>query len=105
LGEKRRWPLAAVLATFCFVYFFNPYFLEHYPLVICPAVMLIVLAGARRLVAGRWSRQLGVPVTLAIFAVSLTSLYEFKQMTEPKEGEVLTDGMLEIPSPIALVNA
>ena len=105
VGEKKRWVLAGVLAMFCFVYFFNPYFLEHYPLVVSPAIMLIVLAGARRLVAGRFSRQLGVPVTLAILALSLTSLYEFKQMTEPKEGEVLTDGMMEAPSPIALVNA
>jgi hypothetical protein len=105
LGEKKRWILAGVLPAFCFVYFFNPYFLEHYPLVISPAMMLIVLAGARRIVAGRWSRQLGVPVTLAILALSFTSLYEFKQLSEPKEGEVLTDGMLEAPSPIALVNA
>jgi 4-amino-4-deoxy-L-arabinose transferase-like glycosyltransferase len=105
VGEKKRLAVAGTLVAFCFVYFFNPYFLEHYPLVVSPAIMLIVFAGARRLVAGRWSRQLGVPITLAILALSLTSLYEFKQMTEPKEGEVLTDGMLEAPSPIALVNA
>jgi hypothetical protein len=104
-GPRRRLVLAATLPAFCAVYFFNPFFLEHYPLVISPAIMLCALAGARWLVQGRWSRQLGVPVTMAILAISITSLWEFKQLTPPKEGEAATDGMLEAPSPIAAVNA
>jgi hypothetical protein len=104
-GPRKRLVPAATLAAFCLVYFFNPYFLEHYPLVVAPAVMLCVLAGTRWVTAGRWSRQLGVPVTMAIIALSVTSLYEFKWMTEPKEGEVLTDGMLEMPSPVLAVNS
>jgi 4-amino-4-deoxy-L-arabinose transferase-like glycosyltransferase len=79
-----RWAVAAAAPLFVGFYLFNPFFLEHYPVVIIPAVMVCVFAGAHALTAAlvkwrpRWARPAGVALATAVLALSVTSLWPIK---------------------------
>jgi hypothetical protein len=81
---RGRWVVAAGAPLFVAFYVFNPFFLEHYPVVVVPAVMVCVLAGAAAaagaLAAARpgWSRRAGVALAAAVLALSATSLWPVK---------------------------
>ncbi|HSZ54070.1 MAG TPA: glycosyltransferase family 39 protein [Tepidisphaeraceae bacterium] len=96
LMDRRRWVLAATLPAFCVVYLFNPFFLQHYPIVVLPAVMLVVLLGCT--VAGglvpRWSRYIQIPLTIGVLGVATTALWEIRQFM-PAPGQLAHDGWLE----------
>jgi len=107
IGDRRRLVLVSTLLVFCLIYFFNPFFLEHYPMVVVPAVMLLAMLGARAVVGQRFARRLGVPVTVGILALSITSLWEFKRLSYRADDVAIQDGkdgMLE-GSKIGVVNS
>jgi hypothetical protein len=97
---RRRWAVAAAAPLFVGFYLFNPFFLEHYPVVIVPAVIVLVFAGADA-VAGalgqwrhQWGRPAGVALAAAVLALSVTSAWPVKgRMALP--GQRTRDGFGE----------
>jgi hypothetical protein len=96
LRNRLRWVLAATLPAFCLVYLFNPFILQHYPIVVVPAVLLCVLLGCT--VAGgllpRWSHYIRLPLMVGVLAAATTSLWEIRQYM-PTQGQTPHDGWLE----------
>ena len=96
LRDRRRMVLAATLPVFVIVYLFNPFFLEHYAILIAPAMMVLVLAGCRA-AASAWpsqSRAIGAALSILVLALAVTSLWEVKRYM-PTPGQPMQDGMLE----------
>ena len=105
LTDVRRRVLAATLPAFCFVYLFNPFFLQHYAIVVIPAMMLLVLLGcgaAGALAPPRWSQYIRIPLMIGVLATATTSLWEVRQWM-PTPGQADHDGWLE-DSTLATLN-
>jgi len=92
LRDRRQLVLIATFFAFYFVYFFNPFFLEHYLMVVVPAASLLALRGAHVLASQRWGKFLSIPLTIAILALSLTSLWEFKRLSFGEFDLAVQDG-------------
>ena len=104
LTDRRRLVLAAVLPSFLFVYLFYAYFFTHYCVIVAPAMMLLVLAGARTL-ASAWPQSaldLRVPLAVFVLALCVTSLWEVKQIFPRPADEPPQDGMNE-STPMAVI--
>ncbi|MDB5173225.1 MAG: putative rane protein [Phycisphaerales bacterium] len=78
LGDRRRLILMGTLPLFVLIYSLNPIFLEHYAILIMPAVIFAILLGGRTLAAGlpRWERQVFAAFVLAVLTISGTSFWE-----------------------------
>lgn len=82
---RRRWAVAAAAPLFVAFYWFNPFFLEHYPVVIVPAVMAFVFAGADAITSAleksrpRWANVAAVALAALVLALSVTSLWPIKR--------------------------
>lgn len=87
LSVGRRWILVGVVPLFLLVYAINPFFLEHYAIVLIPVVLLAVNLGIRA-IADIWpgnSKAVESILTLAIIASSFTGLWEINRaIVEPK---------------------
>ena len=92
MNDRRQLVLIATFFTFCVIYFFNPFFLEHYLMVVVPAAALMAARGSRIVVGQRFARPLGVPMTVAILSLSLTSLWEFKRLSFGEFDLAVQDG-------------
>jgi hypothetical protein len=101
LKDRRRAVVFATLPAFFFIYLFHAFFFEHYSLVVVPAVILVVLLGYRVL-ADFWP-PLGVAVVVGILMLSVTSLWEVRQIFPQPPNQPPQDGMLE-SSPIAVID-
>jgi 4-amino-4-deoxy-L-arabinose transferase-like glycosyltransferase len=101
LSDRKRIVVAATLPVFFFVYLFHAFFFEHYSLVIVPPVVLVILLGYRAL-ADLWPAA-GVAVAVAILMLSLTSLWEVKQIFPQPLNQPPQDGMLE-SAPIGVID-
>ena len=85
-----RWVLWATLPLFFVVYTFNPFFLEHYAIVLIPAVTLSVLLGIDAL-AATWPRfclpiKAGCGAMLVV--ACLTSFWEINQLVASSATQV-----------------
>jgi hypothetical protein len=79
---------AATLPLFVLLYMFNPFFLPHYAVVVMPAVILLSLLGASAVARAIGSRPragdaVRVGIYAAIFALSVTSLWEVRWAMTP----------------------
>ncbi len=84
LTDPRRRVLAAALPLFVVLYAFNPFFLEHYAVVIAPAVLLLVVLGARSVEAAFPERpSIAALTTLLIATCALTNFYEINMLLTP----------------------
>jgi hypothetical protein len=95
----RRAPAAVVAATapvFVLLYIFNPFFLEHYPIVVAPAIVVCVGVGCAAVGVGfpRWLPQIRVAAAMLVLALSVTSLWQVKRYM-PELGKVVKDGFGE----------
>lgn len=83
LTDRRRVVLWATLPLFLLLYFFNPFFLEHYAVVFAPAVLLSVVLGMQVAEDAfpRGRPRIASAFALAVVALSLTSLYELNSLT------------------------
>jgi hypothetical protein len=88
----RQWIVIGVLAVFVAAYALNPFFLQHYPVVVAPMIAILVLAGWRA-ASIALGRAAGVALATSIAAVSLTALPELNRFM-PTPGKP-ADGMLE----------
>lgn len=97
-GSRGRWVLAATAPLFVLLYVFNPFFLDHYAVVVAPAVVLCVLLGCRAVAAAAggpdWARRAGVALAAGVLAVAATSLWQVKRFM-PTPGQLPRDGWLE----------
>ena len=96
LSDPRRKVLFLTLPAFCLVYTLNPFFLQHYPLVITPAIILLALLGCSAIAASfpRFSRYISVSLTVGVLVIAATSLWELRCLA-PGLGAPKQDGMLE----------
>jgi 4-amino-4-deoxy-L-arabinose transferase-like glycosyltransferase len=82
LRDLQRWVLFSIFPLFILLYVFSTFFLEHYAVLVAPAVILGVLLGGREL-SGAWpviQRRLFAAFTMAIAVMSLTSLWEINRL-------------------------
>jgi hypothetical protein len=91
LRDRRRLVLAMTVPALVLIYLFNPFFLEHYAIVIAPGVMICILWAARSLSP---SPRVQVPLTALVLALCITSLWELKHLM-PTPGQAYKDGMME----------
>lgn len=78
LTDIRRRVLWSVLPLFICFYVFSTFFLEHYCVLVAPAVILSILLGGRA-IAGAWprfERHLFAVFVMVIVMISITSLWE-----------------------------
>jgi hypothetical protein len=82
LGDPRRMVLFLTLPLFIFLYLFNPFFLEHYAIPVIPAVILLVLLGAKIIpdLLPRYETQIRSAIAAMIVASAVTSLWEVNQL-------------------------
>ncbi|HZK80341.1 MAG TPA: glycosyltransferase family 39 protein [Humisphaera sp.] len=78
-GRRVVW---TTLPLFVIVYAFNPFFLEHYAILVIPAVVLSIMLGGQMLAAAwpRWKTQLWGAFVAIIVAASVTSLWEVNRL-------------------------
>lgn len=79
---RRRVAFAAVLPLFLLVYFFNPFFLEHYAVLVAPAVLLLVVLGGRAVEAAwpRARRFLAPAFAVGVVVLGVTMLPELNPL-------------------------
>ena len=79
IRDRRTWVIVAGLPLFVALYMFYPPFLSHYALVAAPAVLLLVVLGARELalVFASPRRSADAAIAIALAVIALTSLTEF----------------------------
>lgn len=81
--------VAIVPFLFMALYALNPYFIGYYPIVICPAVIVLVLAGCRQLT--RIVPNAKIVERYAVFAItglSLFALPEFRFDYRPEQNDI-----------------
>ncbi|HZL37125.1 MAG TPA: glycosyltransferase family 39 protein [Tepidisphaeraceae bacterium] len=85
LAGARRRVLCAALPLFVVIYAFNPFFLEHYALLIIPAIITLILLGGAALASGwpRFQRQIYAAFAAILLTVSITSLWEVNHLISP----------------------
>jgi hypothetical protein len=95
----RRWVFWAVLPLFIIFYLPSTFFLEHYAVLVAPAVILTVLMGGRRLASAfrGWERPAFAAFAGAVMMISFTSLWEINQLVAPSD-KMISDETF--PSPI-----
>jgi hypothetical protein len=83
LRDHRRWVLWCALPLLLAFYVFNPFFLEHYAVVVAPATLLSVVLGARVMEDAfpRFRERINAVTSAAVVVLSLTSLYELNFLT------------------------
>lgn len=81
LSDRRRWVVFMCLPLFVLLYIFWTFFLEHYAIILAPAVILLLLLGMRAIeMAWPIRRQLlATAMLLAVLVLCLTSLPEFNR--------------------------
>ena len=77
LRDKRRWLLFAPLPLFVLGYIGYTFFLEHYAVVVAPAVALLLVMAIER-IARHWPR-IAPPIISMVLALALTSLWEINR--------------------------
>lgn len=87
LGDRRRWVLLATLPVFVLIYALNPIFLEHYAILIIPAVIFSILLGGQALAAAwpRWEKQIFAAFVMAVLMISATSFWEVNRYVSTSE--------------------
>jgi hypothetical protein len=79
LRSRRMMAVAAVLPLFVILYVFNTYFLEHYAILIAPAVLLLVLLGMRStasLGGQKWAPPIRAALAGGFAAICILTLPE-----------------------------
>jgi hypothetical protein len=78
----RRWVLWATLPVFIALYIPSTFFLEHYCVLVAPAVILAILLGGRELARAwpRYERLIFAAFTMIVVEISLTSLWELNHV-------------------------
>jgi hypothetical protein len=76
--DRRRWVLLATLPLFLGLYFFYTFYLEHYAVVVAPAMTLMVVLAPRvlREIFSRIGAAIDLAVSFAILILSLSMLPE-----------------------------
>ncbi|HEX5242330.1 MAG TPA: glycosyltransferase family 39 protein [Tepidisphaeraceae bacterium] len=95
----RRWIFWAVLPLFIILYLPSTFFLEHYAVLVAPAVILTVLMGGRRLASAfrGCERQVFAAFVGAVLMISVTSFWEINHLVAPPD-KMISDETF--PSPI-----
>jgi hypothetical protein len=99
LRGMRRWVLWSTLPAFVFLYVPSTFFLEHYCVLIAPAVIFGILLGGREFARAwpRYERRIFGAFVMAIVAISLTSLWEINVLMTPLDKPIA--GLLHLPAP------
>lgn len=101
LGLKgiRRWVFWAMLPLFILFYLPSTFFLEHYAVLVAPAVILTVLMGGRRLASAfrGWERPVFAAFVGTVLMISFTSFWEINKFVAPPD-KMISDETF--PSPI-----
>ena len=90
LRGAKRWALAATLPIFILIYALNPFFLEHYAILIIPAVLLLTLLGGQAL-AETWprlQRPIWAGFAVMVIVSGFTSFWEIDRYLSPLETRV-----------------
>ncbi|HEX4793541.1 MAG TPA: glycosyltransferase family 39 protein [Humisphaera sp.] len=87
LIDKRRIAFWSVLPLFIIFYVFSTFFLEHYGLLVAPAVIVGILLGGRAIVGAwpRWRLPLQSGFAAMVVMISLTSFWEINRLVVPRE--------------------
>lgn len=90
LRDKRSLVLLAILPMFVAIYVFNPFFLEHYAIILTPTMAFAVLLGGRAIADTfpRFHRQLLSAFVATILAAGITSLWEVNQLVATPGTEI-----------------
>ncbi|HET6249671.1 MAG TPA: glycosyltransferase family 39 protein [Tepidisphaeraceae bacterium] len=90
LIDRRRWVLWLTLPLFIAIYALNPFFLEHYAILIIPAVLLTTLLGGQVLADAwpRWRREFYSAFAAVIFMACITSFWEVNRLVAVPGTEV-----------------
>lgn len=82
LRNRGRTIVFSTLPLFLLVYAFNPFFLEHYALLVIPAVVMLIVLGVRSLASAwpRFGETLLAMSAAAIVMISLTSFWEINRL-------------------------
>jgi uncharacterized membrane protein len=90
LTTLRRWILWVTLPLFVLIYACNPFFLEHYALLVIPAMVLAVLMGARALAGAfpKLEREILAAIVLLILVACVTSFWEINRFVATAGTEV-----------------
>ena len=90
LTGVRRWVLWATLPVFVLLYIPSTFFLDHYCVLVAPAVILGILLGGRELARAwpRFERQIFGAFVMAVVAISLTSLWEINILVAPPQQQI-----------------
>jgi len=111
LVTGRRIVYAASLLSFLGLYALNPFFIEHYAVVIAPVVILVVLLGCREL--GRaFPKRVGAETVIwfGVLALTLTSYWEVYRFMpsagmpagdDLQESSLMTYLNVELPSKVS----
>lgn len=96
LTDRRRWALVGVLPLFWGAYLFFPFFLDHYVLVVAPAILFATVLGMRALARAASSAGPLVATFLivAIVQFSIRGLPEFSatgELDQPASMDLLRD--------------
>jgi len=99
LQGARRWVFWAVLPLFIIFYLPSTFFLEHYAVLVAPAVIFTVLMGGRRLASAipEWQRPIFAAFVGAVLMISFTSFWEINHLVAPPD-KMISDETF--PSPI-----
>lgn len=80
--SRRRWAVVGVIPLFLLLYYFNTFFLEHYAILIAPAMLLLVVLGIRRCADAWPARASSIRASLSagLVVTSLLILPEFNAL-------------------------
>lgn len=78
LVDRRRWVLWITFPLFVLVYAFNPFFLEHYAILVIPAAVLAMVMSIGVLTTAwpRWKEPITAAIVAMIFVACATSFWE-----------------------------
>lgn len=82
LSGSRRWALWFTAPLFVLVYAINPFFLDHYALLIIPALTLMILLSGQAIASSwpRYQRQINAAFTAMIVMICITSTWEVSRL-------------------------
>ena len=97
LSGLRRWIFWAMLPAFILFYIPSTFFLEHYCVLVAPAVILGILLGGMALAQAwpRFERRIFSAFVMAVVAISLTSLWEINHPVVALDGPIVN--LLHLP--------
>ena len=92
-GDRRRWTLFATLPLFLGLYAFYSFFLEHYAVVVAPAVAMTLVLALPALESAwpRWRAAIASGLTMFVVAACLLALPEVDRLLGSPGGQAVSD--------------